>query len=176
MEDELKSETVIGASETVWRLVRAETERQLEQALDTDPAELIALAWSKAQPLEKYADPERYPRDLSVIVHLGEHEMSWRLHPEIDIVVAEVLIRTFRFTIELTVEFKIAALTIQGGIVRSVAPGCCAFGAALKYGDITFKEEETPDVHFPGHIDLDLGVPIGGPRRTFMHAPEDGER
>lgn len=174
VEDELKSEALIGAAGINWRLVRAETERQLERALDTDPAEIIVWAWSKAQGLKKYADPERYPSDLSIVVHLGEHELSWRLHPEVDIVVAQAPLRTFRFTIELAVKFKTAALTIRDGIVRSIAPGSCAFRAALKFGDITLKEEETPDVHLPGHVDLDPGVPIGGTRRTSVQAPDDG--
>lgn len=160
VEDELRNEAVVGTAGMAWRLVKAETQRQLEQALDMDPAELIAGAWSKARELEKYADPQQYPPDLSVIAYLGEHELSWRFHPEVDIVVAQAPFRTFRFTIELAVKLKAAALTIRGGIIRSIAPGSCAFRAALKYGAMTLDEEETPDVHLPGHVDLDPGVPI----------------
>lgn len=151
-----------------WSLVQSEAEARLKEALSTDPLELIALAWSKAQALKKYADPAKYPSNQSIVVHLGEHTVSCHVHPEIDILFNEAPIRTLRFTLELAAKFKSAALTIRGGAIRAIAPGSLSAQVALKYGEVTLKQQETKEVRFPGHLDLGEGFPIGGPQRPHV--------
>lgn len=167
VEEELKSSDATRWASIAWLLVKSEMEERLEEALGADPLDLIALAWSKAQDLKKYTDPAKYPSDQSVVVHLGEHKVTWSLHPEIDIVLNEIPVRTVRFTLEFVAKFKTAALTIRGGAIRAIAPGSCSAQVVLKYGKVKLKEEETPEVHLPGRLDLGHGLPIGGPEETY---------
>lgn len=160
VEEELKSSEAAGSAAVAWTLVKSEAASRLREVLTIDALELIAGAWCRAQELKKYADPAQYPPDQSVVVHLGEHKVACRLQPEIEVRFNEVPIRTLRFTLDLVARFKSAALSIRGGRVRAVAPGNCSAQAVLKYGKIKLKQEETPEVRFPGRLDLGEGLPI----------------
>lgn len=161
VEEELKASDAARSVSLAWSLVKSESEAQFMEALSVDPLELIASAWCKARELQKYADPAKYPPDQSLVVHLGEHKVVWSGHPELEIRFNEVPLRTLRFTLELVAKFKSAALTLRGGAIRAIAPGSCSVQVVLKYGEVKLKEEETPEVRFPGRLDLGKGLPIG---------------
>ena len=160
VEEELKASDAARSASAAWSLVKSEAEGRLKEALSTDALEVIASAWSKARELKKYADPAKYPPDQSVIVHLGEHKVTCRVHPEVEIAFNEVPFRTLKFTLELVAKFKSAALTIRGGAIRAVSPGSCSAQVTFKYGTVTLKEEQTPEVRFPGRLDLGEGLRI----------------
>jgi len=160
VEEELQASDAAQTASVAWSLVKSEAASRLKDALDADALEVIAAAWSKARELKKYADPAKYPPDQSVVVHLGEHKVTCRLQPEVEVRFNDVPIRTVKFTLELVAKFKSAALTIRGGAIRAVAPGACSAQAVLKYGSVKLKEEQTPEVRFPGSLDLGEGLRI----------------
>lgn len=160
VEEEIRNSEAGRSASVAWTLVKSEASARLKDVLGADALEVIASAWSKARELKKYADPAKYPPDQSVVVHLGEHRVSCNLHPEIEVRFNDVPIRTLKFTLELVARFKTAALTIRGGAIRAVAPGACSAHAVLKYGSVRLKEEQTPEVRFPGRLDLGKGLPI----------------
>jgi hypothetical protein len=160
VEDEIKASEAAQNATVAWSLVKSEAASHLKDALSGDALEVIAAAWSKAKELKKYADPAKYPPDQSVVVHLGEHKVSCQVHPAIEISFNDVPVRTVKFTLEFVAKFKSAALTIRGGVIRAVAPGACSAQAVLKYGNVKLKEEQTPEVRFPGRLDLGNGLRI----------------
>ena len=160
VEEEIKASEAARSASVVWSLVKPEVASRLKDALGADALEVIAAAWGKARELRKYADPAKYPPEQSVVVHLGEHRVSCRVHPEIEVSFNDVPIRTVKFTLEFVAKFKSAALTIRGGAIRAVAPGSCSAQAVLKYGNVKLKEEQTPEVRFPGRLDLGEGLRI----------------
>lgn len=160
VEEELQSSDAARSAGVAWSLVKSEAESRLKEALAADALEIVAAAWAKAQELKKYSDPAQYPPDQSVVVHLGEHKVACRLQPELEVRFEGMAIRTVKFTLDLIARFKSAALTIRGGRVRTVAPGQCSAQAVLRYGSVKLKEEQTPEVRFPGHFDLGEGIPI----------------
>jgi len=160
VEEELKGSDAAQTASVAWSLVKSEAGSRLKDALGADALEVIASAWSKARELKKYADPAKYPPDQSVVVHLGEHRVACKLHPQVEVRFNDVPIRTVKFTLELVAKFKSAALTIRGGAIRAVAPGACSAQAVLKYGSVRLKEEQTPEVRFPGSLDLGEGLRI----------------
>lgn len=160
VEEDLRDGDTARTASLAWSLVKSEAASRLGEALGADPLEVCATAWSKARELRKYADPGKYPPDESVVVHLGDHKVAWRVFPEIEVSFNDVPIRTLRFTLEFVARFRSAALSIRGGAIRSVAPGACSAQAVLKYGSVTLKEEQTPEVRFPGTLDLGEGLRI----------------
>ena len=160
VEEETRAGDAARSASIAWSLLKTEAEGRLKEALSADPLGLIVSAWSRAQELKKYADPAKYPPEESVVVHLGEHKVTCSVHPEIEILFNDVPIRTLKFTLDLVARFKSAALTIRGGAIRAVAPGACSARVVLKYGGVTLKEEETPEVRFPGRLDLGKGISI----------------
>ena len=160
VEEELKAADAAQSAAVAWSLVKSEAASRLREVLAADALEVVAAAWAKAQELRQYADPARYPPDQSVVVHLGEHKVACRLQPELEVCFNDVPVRTVKFTLDLAARFKSAALTIRGGRIRAVAPGRCSAQAVLKYGGVTLKEEQTPEVSFPGRLDLGEGLPI----------------
>lgn len=160
VEEELKTSDAAKSASIAWSLVKSEAASRLKDALSADALEVIATAWSKVRELKKYADPAKYPPDQSVVVHLGEHKVSCRMQPVIEVSFNEVRLPAIRFNLELVAKFKSAALTIRGGVIRAVAPGSCSAQVVLKYGSVTLKEEQTPEVRFPGRLDLGEGLRI----------------
>lgn len=160
VEQELRTSDAAQSASIAWSLVKAEAAMRLQEALKVDALELIAGAWSKARDLKKYADSARYPPDQSIVVHLGEHKVSCRMQPVIEIMLNQISLPAIRFNFELVANFKSAALDIRGGAIRAVLPGSCAAQAVLRYKGVKLKEERTPEVRFPGRLDLGEGIRI----------------
>lgn len=160
VEEELRASDAAQSASIAWSLVKAEAATRLQEALKVDALELIAAAWSKAQDLKKYADPAKYPPDQSIVVHLAEHKVSCRMQPVIEVFFNQVSLPPIRFNVELVARFKSAALNIRGGAIRAVLPGACSAQVVLRYGSVKLKEEHTPEVRFPGRLDLGDGLRI----------------
>ena len=160
VEQEIRADDSAGSAAIAWSMVKSEATARVHDALKIDVLELIATAWSKARELKKYGDAARYPPDQSIVVHLGEHAVSCRLQPVVEVLLNEVSLPPVRFNVELVARFKSAALNIQAGAIRQVMPGACSAQAVLRYGNVKLKEATTPEVRFPGRISLGDGILI----------------
>jgi hypothetical protein len=160
VEQELRTGDSAGSASIAWSMVKSEAAARLHDALKIDVLELVATAWSKAKELKKYGDTARYPPDQSIVVHLGEHAVSCRVQPVVEVLFNEVSLPSVRFNVELVARFKSAALNIRGGVIREVLPGACSAQAVLRYGNVKLKEATTPEVRFPGRLGLGNGIRI----------------
>ena len=160
IEEELGTTNAAHSTTIAWSMVKSEATTRLLEALNVDLLELVAAAWSKAQDLKKYGDATQYPPDQSIVVHLGEHRVSCRLQPVVEVLLNEISLPPIRFSFEVVARFKSAALNIRGGVIREILPGACSALAVLRYGNVKLKEANTPDVRFPGRVGLGNGIRI----------------
>ncbi len=145
------------------RLAAGEIAGQLQQILDFDIFELLAQSWVKVRELQSYAEPGKLAPGATAVVTLGNHEITHRESPVVDLVVAGAPISVLKLTVELTVQFKSVALSIRDAAIRSIAPGECLARVRLKYKRQTLKEQSTPKLKLPGRIDLGDGIALVPP-------------
>ncbi len=113
----------------------------VKSALDCDLFETLAQAWRKAGELREYKDPAKHPPGERSSVFLGEHKLSAKLHPVLDLKVAALGQARLRFTVELKAKFRCADLTIQDGRIVEIGAGDCQATAQLKYRDTNLHKE-----------------------------------
>lgn len=145
-------------------LALREGARRLNDTLDTDPFEWLATAWTKVRLLQEYADPARHPPGETAVVTLGEHRLKGIWHPVLEVAVGGSELPNLRFTLEVELLFKSVGLGVEGGAIRSVAPGTAAVSARLKYGKVKLRECASKSLKLPGQLVLDpgLGIPAVG--------------
>jgi len=144
----------------VTGLALREGARRLNDTLDTDPFEWLATAWTKARLLQEYADPVRHPPGETAVVTLGEHRLKGTWHPVLEVAVGGSQLPGLRFTLEVELLFKSVGLGVEGGAIRSVAPGAGSVSARLKYGKVKLRECASRKLELPGELDLDPGLRI----------------
>ncbi len=113
----------------------------VKDALDCDLFETLAKAWSKARELHEYKDRKKHPPGERSTVFLGEHKLSAKLHPVLDLKFAALGHARLRFTVELKAKFRCADLTIQDGRIVEIGAGDCQATAQLKYGATNLHKE-----------------------------------
>lgn len=142
------------------RFVRSTVADELDRLLDCDLFEVVAQAWGKARLLrEAAAKPGRGAQ----VVHLGQHDFTWTLHP---VVIVDFGLPTpieLRFSLELTAIFDSAAVTVRRGHIVAVGAGEASARATLKYRDTPLHPKtQTHPVKLPAHYRLESpGILIG---------------
>lgn len=163
VEQELRNNEEPDHSLLAWRFIKSTAADELRGALDCDVFDVIARGWCKARELHEFSDPASHPPGQTTVVHLGEHALPTSVHPILSIRVGGVQCLSLKFTVEVTANFRSAALSIRNGHIIAVAPGDASVSAQLKYGKVKLhKAEESPKVQLPGHVAFKApGLEIG---------------
>jgi hypothetical protein len=134
---------------------------KLNEALDKDVGDALALGWSKVKAVRDAAKRSlQHPGETSIVT-LGQHELTSTHHPVLSIRVAELPAAEIRFTLDLVAQFKSVKLAISDGRIRSVSPGEASAIAKLKYGNVELNKKSTPAWKLPGEIRLSGdGIPV----------------
>lgn len=134
---------------------------KLNEALDKDVSDALALGWSKLKAVRDAAKRSlAHPGETSVVT-LGQHELTSTHHPVLTVSVAKLSPAEMRFTLELVAQFKSVKLAISDGRLRSVSPGEASAMARLKYKNVELSKKSTPAWKLPGEIRLSGGgIPV----------------
>lgn len=134
---------------------------KLNEALDKDVGDALALGWSKVKAVRDAAKRSvQHPGETSVVT-LGQHELTSTHHPVLTVRVAELPAAELRFTLDLVAQFRSVKLEINDGRIRSVAPGEASAIAKLKYGNVELSKRSTPAWKLPVEIRLSGdGIPV----------------
>jgi hypothetical protein len=109
-------------------------------ALDCDVFGLLAQAWAKARELHEFTDPAKHPRDEVSTVFLGEHSLTYDVHPVVDVVIGQLAKFTLRFTLELAADLRMAELTIRDAHITQIGKCDCELSAVLTYDSVELHE------------------------------------
>jgi hypothetical protein len=134
---------------------------KLNEALDKDVGDALALGWSKVKAVRDAAKRSlEHPGETSVVT-LGQHELTSTHYPTLTVRVAKLPAAEIRFTLDLVAQFKSVKLAITDGRIRSVSPGEASAIAKLKYGKVELSKKSTPAWKLPGEIRLaGDGIPV----------------
>jgi hypothetical protein len=126
----------------------------LNQALEKDVTDALAVGWTKVQAVREAAKRSLEHPGEGAVVTLGQHDLTSTHYPVLSIRVARLPVTELTFTLELVARFKSVELAIRDGRIRSFAPGEASAIARLKYKNVKLKEKSTPAWKLPGKIRL----------------------
>jgi hypothetical protein len=150
------------------QMVAAEVGRRFEEMLDITLADILSGALGKYVLLLKYADRDKYPRDESVLVPLGSHEIDSKHAPVIEVVINGTPVLRLAFSVDLVLSMKSAILRIQDARIREMRPGEANAKGSIKFGKVLIAERQSKPLKLPGSIDFGDGIPI----RPSSHAAD----
>ncbi|GAB2505663.1 hypothetical protein GCM10027084_20140 [Pseudoxanthomonas sangjuensis] len=163
MRDEMAGHDETGKRSLALGFIGQEAESALREVLDCDVFTVLAGGWCKARELHEYSDPEKHPPGERTVVHLGEHALTATLHPTLEISIGRVRVFELRFTLEVSANFRAAALSIRSGCITALETGDASVSTQLKYGGRSLhKRQSSKLVKLPGRVSFaEPGLRIG---------------
>lgn len=149
-----------GWSAPVRQLVVGEVTRRFGELLDIRLADVMAGAWCKYSSLRRYADPQQFPPDESVVVPLIDHDIDSTHSPAIEVIINDTPVLKLTFSIELALHLKSAVVRIQDAHIREIRPGEVNAEGKIAFGPAVIAERKSATLTLPGSIDLGNGIAI----------------
>jgi hypothetical protein len=147
----------------VRRLVVEEVTGRFGELLDIRLSDILAGAWCKYRSLRKYADPQQYPPEESVVVPLADHDIESDHAPFIEVVINDTPVLKLTFSVDLALHVESAVLRIQNARIREIRPGEVNVTGTIAYGPAVIAERKSSTLTLPGSIDLGEGIAIRPP-------------
>lgn len=147
----------------VRRLVVEEVTGRFGELLDIRITDILTGAWCKYRSLRKYADPQQYPPEESVVVPLADHDIESDHSPSIEVVINDTPVLKLTFAVDLALHVESAVLRIRDARIREIRPGAVNVHGTIAYGPAVIAERKSSTVTLPGSLDLGEGIAIGRP-------------
>jgi hypothetical protein len=143
-----------------WPATLGEISRKIPDLLKLDPSKVVLGAWAKSKEFRRYADPEKYPPDETVLVTLARHTIKSAHEPRLEVRANEVLVDTVDFSFSLAIEVEGAVLEIRDGKIWDVALGNCTASGELTCEGHSLAKRESEPFELPGNLMLSEPIPI----------------
>jgi len=146
------------AGSPLWASARTAVGDGLRQMMSYSITDLAVHAWAKHQELRRLLDgasPEKI-----VLFDLGDHTITSRHRPRIDVTVAQRTVGSLEFDLKLSLTFKAGRLHIQNRRVMRFATGSCRAEGTLKLGEVELAAVRSREIDLPGAFDLKDGIPL----------------
>lgn len=143
-----------------WPSAFGEIVGRIPDLLAIDPSKLLVGTWAKGREFQRYADPEQYPPDETVLVKLARHTIRSAHEPKVEVVANEVLVDTVDFKLSLAITIEGAVLTIRDGKIHEVALGECTGSGELSCEGHPLARRESEPFELPGKLELAEPFPI----------------
>ena len=143
-----------------WPAAFGQIAGKIPDLLKLDPSKVVLDTWAKGKEFQRYADPEQYPPDETVLVKLTRHVVESSHEPRLEIMANDTLIDTvdFRFSMAITIEG--AVLKIRDGKIWEVALGSCTASGELSCEGHSLAKRESEPFELPGEFILPGPMPI----------------
>jgi hypothetical protein len=122
--------------------------------LELDPSKILANAWARDAEFRKYADPELYPPDETVLVELVHHVIKSTQEPKLEIVAANKVLDTVDFKLAMAITIEGAILHIRDGKIWEVALGNCTASGSLSCEGLSLFERKSEPFKLPGKLEF----------------------
>jgi hypothetical protein len=146
-----------------WGPLNKEIGAKVAELLDIEISEVIESAWAKGDELLRYANPEEYPPDETIITELAEHTIETDYHPSLEIMVNEQKLPEIQLDVFLSLTIKGLILKIQGGKIRELGTGSIDGKGRLEVAGTVILQRESGPIQLPGSRALDTGYTDGQP-------------
>lgn len=146
---------------THWPQLSGQVADHLLGFLEENVVGIFAGAWSKYAELRKAARETLDDTASTVNVALADHDFTWSIKPEIDVLLNGAKVASIPFTIELACAVSALELSLRNGAVNRVSSGKCSCKAQIRCADSApIWERPLAGVDLPGEIHLTHPVAI----------------
>jgi hypothetical protein len=144
---------------SLWPAARRAVADALAPVLRLRLADVLVAGWNEYRELAKYKDREEYPPDKIVDVALGEHTITSKHEPRVEILVNGKRFAELHFEVEIEMEIDTATLEIQDAKIKSVSTGECEATCTLRCEGVTLAQSSRT-FELPGTLSFGEGIPI----------------
>jgi len=120
-------------------------------SLDVALDEMIGTAWSNLKDLQKYSDPGL--EDVNTIT-LSDHTIEAIHEPEVDVIVSDVTLHTFKFSVSANLNVKGANVEVQKGKIQAIRLADLELSGSVTLHDHTLVDKSLASVAFPAELRL----------------------
>lgn len=160
--DQIKSQMGAERGVVAWPLVESQAVEGLRRVLgQVDVCEQLARAWVTLKAVQAYRGPPEAPPGETIVVPLGEHELSLEASPTLQLTIAGIKAPPLRLTCAVALAFDSASLSVRDGALVAALPGDCAATVTLSCGKTPLHAPWTvAKVNLPGPLEFSPGWKI----------------
>lgn len=139
---------------TTWSGMQGELAQKAMGFLQDDTAEIFAGAWSRFADLKDCVEETRKDATLTSAVVLADHEFTYSLEPEVEVLVDGVHLGRFPFHVELTCAVSALELQVQHGAISAIRCGHCDGRASISLAGTEIWKRALAHLDLPGELRL----------------------
>ncbi|HYM82465.1 MAG TPA: hypothetical protein VEY91_13770 [Candidatus Limnocylindria bacterium] len=144
---------------TFWASARSAIADGLRQMLNVSLLDVLLRGWRSHPGLQKQLKSGD-DRNRVVLFELGEHEITSKHRPQIEIRQQNRLLGSLSFDLDLKLMLQLARLQLQEGKLLRVSFGACSGYGRLKLGAAELSAFRLRDIEMPAQVSLGRGVSI----------------
>jgi hypothetical protein len=130
----------------------------LRQMMDIPISTLLVRGWSTHKKLRDLVAKES-PEKM-ILFDLGEHTITSQHHPRIELLMAEQVISSLTFDLDLSLTFRLGRLQIQHRRVMRATTGACVGEGKLSLAGTPIASRPTKEIALPGEMSFGEGLPL----------------
>jgi hypothetical protein len=131
---------------------RAELAGHVVGFLQGNAGEIFAGAWARCAELRKAAAETKDKKGVTQLVALADHEFTYSVEPEVDVLVDGMKLGGFKFSVELTCAVKGLELQVREGGIGGVRCGECEGEATISLCGVELWSKPLLHVDLPGAL------------------------
>lgn len=155
-----KGKLLVLAQDLSWSDAWTDICKYLPELFDITLKDTFLYSLKKLREIRKYADPEKYPPDKVVTVHLGDRTLTSKHRPRIELIVGEIVADQLEFQIELKVVIEALGLRIRDGVITMIDTGHCTASCNVSLDGTHVFEKDLGEIDLPGRLSLGKGIPL----------------
>ena len=136
---------------------------KLPDLLGIDIGQVLVGGWTKSEELRRYADPNRYPPDETMLVELIQHSIRSSHAPHLDFMIRDTQMSRIDFELEVKLDVDGAVLTIRDGKIWALSVGTCVASGELTCEGHSIMAKKSEPIEIPGTYALAQPVQIAPP-------------
>jgi len=145
---------------TTWDGMQSDLTQKLTGFLQDDAVGIFADVWGRCVELKHCVDDTRRDSALTSAVVLADHDFTYTLEPEVDVLVDGVKLGRFPFHVELTCTVAGLELQVQHGAIAAIRCGHCDGTAAISLAGTQIWQRTLAHLDLPGELRLTKPLPL----------------
>lgn len=131
---------------------RTELAEHVVGFLQGDAGEIFAGAWARCAELRKAAAETKDKRGVTELMALADHEFTYSVEPEVDVLVDGIKLGGFKFSVELACAVKGLELQVREGGIGGVRCGECEGDATISLCGVELWSKPLLHADLPGAL------------------------
>jgi FHA domain-containing protein len=129
-------------------------------ALDVNLMEIFLKAWAKIPAIAAMADANKYPPAERHLVPLGEHHVTSRHEPRVEVLIDEIPAFSVPLDVSLEFDFEGAVLNVAAGHIDAIKSACCRASGSVTCRNVVIASVNTGNMALKDELKLKPPFPL----------------